>query len=489
MEHGSRRIGRPAARGLGLLRYVGSVRRSVAGSLAVVLLGCGGGEPPRRFNLLLVSVDTLRADRLACYGGPRNVGRAICALADEGTRFQWAFSTAPHTGPSVASLLTSLYPATHRVTQNPRSQLAPEVVTLAEALAAAGYDTAAFISNPVLRSQKRLDQGFRVYDEHMPRRERNRPHFVERHARDTTDAAVAWVQAEAREPWFLWVHYQDPHGPYDPPGARPARDSPGARRLRLLRDHSGRGGIPAYQALPGVFSPAAYQRRYLDEVRFLDAEVARLLQRVDASGEPPAVLLTSDHGEAFGEDGYFFAHGHSVGLEQIRVPLLWRPPPGREGAGVVQTSVSLVDVAPTLLRLVGAALPDGMEGRPLPLAPGLRRAGGRPVFAQQARHVAVIRDGAYYARERTPGSGSGASGRRWGHHNPALPARTAELGPGPTLPGYRDAVGPPVADLERELGGYLGSTETLATPGAPPAGDVDPEIVEQLRALGYTGEE
>jgi hypothetical protein len=112
MEHGSRRIGRPAARGLGLLRYVGGVRRSVAGSLAVVLLGCGGGEPPRRFNLLLVSVDTLRADRLACYGGPRNVGRAICALADEGTRFQWAFSTAPHTGPSVASLLTSLYPAT-----------------------------------------------------------------------------------------------------------------------------------------------------------------------------------------------------------------------------------------------------------------------------------------------------------------------------------------------------------------------------------------
>lgn len=295
----------------------------------VLLAGCAEETP--RPDLLLVTVDTLRADRLACYGGPASVGTGLCALGDRGVRYLWAFAPAPSTAPSVASLLTSRLPSHHGLTQSARTALPDAAVTVAERLGDAGYETAAFVSNPVLSRGRGLEQGFAVYDDHMTRRERNRG-MVEREAGETTDAALAWLKV-ARSPWFLWVHYQDPHGPYEPPHPPHRSDPEGAERLPVLADHSGRGGIPAYQALPGLRSAAAYGERYLDEIRHLDLHVARLVAAADAGGAPPFVVLTADHGEAFGEDGYFFAHGHSVGLDQVRVPLLVRPAapaPGRD---------------------------------------------------------------------------------------------------------------------------------------------------------------
>ena len=129
-------------------------------ALLALLTGCGDSRP----NLLLVTIDTLRADRLECYGGPPGIGHRLCELGAEGTRFEWAFSTAPSTSPSVASLLTSLHVPDHRVTQNLESTLPDEALSVAEVLGEAGYATAAFVSNPMLHRVRRMNQGFDVYD-------------------------------------------------------------------------------------------------------------------------------------------------------------------------------------------------------------------------------------------------------------------------------------------------------------------------------------
>jgi arylsulfatase len=433
-----------------------------------------------------VSVDTLRADRLGCYGGPPDAGARICALGDAGTRFEWAFATSPTTSPSVASLLTSRWVPQHRVTQNVKSYLADEVTTLAEALRDGGYATAAFVSNPMLHHRRRLDQGFDHYDHRMTRRERNRPGFAERDARDTTDTALTWVRTGVSEPWFVWVHYQDPHGPYEPPGAPPARDRPREPRLAVLPNNSGRGGIPRYQALPGAFAASTYEARYLEEIRYLDAQLGRLLDGLDAVGVPPGVLLTADHGEAFGEDGYFFAHGQSAGLDQLRIPLLWRPPPGRRGASVVRQTASLVDVAPSLLRVAGIAIPEAFVGRPLRLERGDASAPQRALFAEASRQIAVIRGRDYYARDRVPGAATRADGHSWGDENPEIPPRSARLDDGPGLPSYQPAGGAADADLEAALARFIAEHPIR---GGNRHDDVPPELRAQLEALGYTDED
>ncbi len=445
-------------------------------ALGVAVAGCS--EPANPPNLLLITVDTLRADRLECYGGPPGVGRAICALGEHGTRFQWAIAAAPYTAPSIASILTSQYPATHGVTQSAVSYLRKSAITLAETLGAAGYTTAAFISNPVIDRSRSLDQGFDVFDQRMRQRERNRPRHVERKAQATADSALAWAQVGVREPWFIWVHFQDPHGPYDAPGAAQTADPPNALRLKVNSSHSGNRGIPQYQVLPGLFTPPAYEARYLDEIRYLDPHVESLVRGLDALGQPPAVLLTSDHGEAFGEDEFYFAHGHSVGLDQIRVPLLWRPSRPREG-NVVTHPVSLLDVAPTLLRVAGLEAPTAFQGRPLPLAEtGVAHEGERPIFSEHVHRLAVISGDTYYARDRRTFDNDERDSISGGRIRP-LPRRSARLRQEGPLPDY---VVEEVAVLEKTLAEYL--DDTRFHQGARRT-DLPRGTREALSVLGY----
>jgi arylsulfatase A-like enzyme len=465
-------------------------------ALALPPLGCGGSapvaDPTGPPNLLLVTVDTLRADRMACYGGRPDVATFLCSLADAGTRFEWAFSTAPYTAPSIASILTGVYPSAHGVRQSAVSYLRGEIDTLPELLQAAGYTTAAFISNPVLERSRQLDQGFGVFDQRMPREERNRPGFVEREARSTTDAALAWAQVAAEPPWFVWVHFQDPHGPYEPPDAAAAYDDPAEARLPLLRnDESGLGGIPAYQQLPGLFTQKAYEDRYLDEIQYLDEHVRRLVTGLDALGDPPAVLLTADHGEAFGEDGYYFAHGHSVGLDQIRVPLLWRPT-AAAAPSVVSAPVSLIDVAPTLLRVAGVETPATWTGRPLPVGGG-DAAADRAIFAEHGRRAAIISGGVYYARDRRPVAPDEVDLNSRGPVK-LLPSRTARLVGLPATDRKDAARALPVyeladrsdaaAALEPALARFLAAAATRRAGAVHDS--VPTEMQERLRALGYS---
>lgn len=457
--------------------------------LLLLAVACGGSKPDsgkaRSPNLLLVTVDTLRADRLACYGGEPGVGEFLCSLADEGTRFEWAFATAPYTAPSIASVLSGLYPSVHGVRQSAVTYLRDEVETFPELLRAAGYQTAAFISNPMLERSRQLNQGFDVYDQRMSREERNRPGIVERVAGSTTDAVLAWAQIAARPPWFVWVHFQDPHGPYEPPDSSKGYDEADGTRLPVLEDdESGLGGIPSYQALPFLFTREAYERRYADEIRYLDIHLKRLVEGLDALGDRPAVLLTADHGEAFGDDGYYFAHGHSVGLDQIRVPLLWRPAaPG--APAVVRAAVSLLDVAPTLLRMAGLEAPEAWPGRPLPVAGSPVPAGApeRAIFAANSRRAAVILGDAYFARdsrkvvEGEPDPDSGGAIK-------LLPARTARLDAPGTLPAYEKAEGSAVAEaLEPALARFLDNAAHSRAGAARES--ISDEMRETLRALGY----
>jgi arylsulfatase len=466
-------------------------RGRAIGALLALALGCRA--PERELpNLALITIDTLRPDRLACGGGAGDVGAAICRVAREGIRYRWSFSTAPSTAPSVASLLTSRYPAQHGVGESAVTQLAPGVETLAELLGAAGYRCGAVIANPVLAGERGFERGFDSFDAEMNRSEPNRPGYRERDARHATDAAIAWL-GNGEGPWFLWVHYQDPHGPYEPPGAVPPVDAPTETPLRVLGDHSGRGGIPRYQKLGDARDPATYARRYVDEIRFLDFEIQRLFEKLAELDPGAGLLLTADHGEAFGEDGYWFAHGHALGFDQIRVPLFWRPPAGMRwtAGGVSDEVVSGIDVAATLVEAAALQLPPGFEGRPLPRDSGelaenhTRRRGrrARAIFAEHRLRAALVIGSHYYARDREPFEGPVADPISGGWLFP-IAARRAELVSEEATPAYFAAAS--AADdaaLEALLADYL--AEPGARKSAEKGGALSPETRAALAALGY----
>ncbi|MEE2675041.1 MAG: sulfatase [Myxococcota bacterium] len=386
-------------------RHLSRLQAAVAACcIAAVPTACGdSAEPPP--NLVLVTVDSLRADFLECYGGKAEVGARMCALGREGTRYAWAFAPASSSPSSIASLLTSQYPSTHGVGVSAASFLRDEFITLAEVLGRGGYATAAFVSSPELNRSRNLQQGFDLYDDRMSR---TLPAGLPwRQATRLSDAALAWLQ-EAESPWFVWIHYREPHGPYQSPALAapspvPAPTSVRGERLQLLATPTGRGGIPGYQAIPGLFTREGYEARYRREIRTVDSQIARLVTEIEAGGEPFGIAVTADHGEAFGEDRYYFSHGHSVGLDQIRVPLFWRPPAGGQSEPI-RVPVSTLDLAPTLLRAAGISAPAPLEGWPLPSGddpPGAPEQ-ARAVFAEHPLQVAVVSGENFYSRLRVP---------------------------------------------------------------------------------------
>jgi len=333
------------------------------------LLACAAGlascapeaAPPPA--VVLITCDTLRADHLGLYGHPGATSPRLDALARESRVFEAAWSMAPLTGPSLSALLTGRLPEELGLDDN-RNVLAGAAETLAERLAGARIDTAAVVSNWVLRRRPELpdagvQQGFAHFDDRMDEVEPSRPDLRERRATRTTDAALAWLDGrDGARPFFLWVHYQDPHGPYTPPDdclRPPVLGSPPEPELAVGTDQRGRGVLPAYQVVDDERRPEAYRARYEGEIRYFDRELGRLLDGLRARGilERALLVFTADHGEALGEHGHYFAHGHDLHRELVRVPLLLRPPGGAREAGRVAAPASHLDLFPTVLGFFG----------------------------------------------------------------------------------------------------------------------------------------
>lgn len=299
----------------------------------VALLGCDAAPPPRP-NVIVVTIDTTRADAIGAYGQVRPTSPRIDALAAGGVLFEDAVTSAPSTLPSHATIFTAKQPFAHGVRSNAGFRLASEHETLAEVLAAAGYATHAEIAAPVLGAEKQLDQGFSVYRDPSAVRDplealdrESRYRRLTRDAEDITDHALAFVREPRSQPFFLWLHYFDPHKPYAPP-----------------------------EDLAGELAP------YHAEIRRVDRELGRLLDELDALGlaERTLVVVTSDHGEGQGQHGEA-THSYFVYESTMRVPLIFA------GAGVpvgvrARSLARTVDVMPTVLELLGLPPLAGVQG-------------------------------------------------------------------------------------------------------------------------------
>ncbi len=279
---------------------------------------------------MLVTIDTLRADRVGAYGAATGATPTLDALAARGVRFGTAIAPTPLTLPSHATLLTALDPPQHGVRGNGSFVLPRELPTLAERMRAAGFATAAFVSAFVLDRRFGLARGFDHYDDALGVQGSD-PGVAARTADRSVDAALAWL-AGAPERFFLWLHLYDPHAPYEPPEPY--------RTQRLGQPYEG-------------------------EIAFADAELGRLLAAIDArfGADGSAVIVTSDHGESLGEHGEA-THAFTVYDATQRVPLLIAGPGLPRGA-VVPAVVRLADLAPTLLELAGADGLGSASGRSL----------------------------------------------------------------------------------------------------------------------------
>jgi arylsulfatase A-like enzyme len=340
---------------------------------------------PERWNVLLITVDTLRADHLGCYGYERATSPHLDALAKESMVFTRAQTPRAKTTPAVASLLSGLYPHEHGV-RDLAQPLDARVPMLQETLRAAGYRTGAIVGNWVLTDARAgLARGFDAWCESLPDAIGVPPDDVpQRSARSLTDGALVALglepggahNVEPREsfvrgdaPWFLWLHYMDPHGPYSPPreydvfaSAAPDPIAPPAERDPLHQVRIADYNVPADARLAdGTIDAARVRDRYDGEIRSTDAEIGRLLERLRAAGslERTLIVVTADHGESLGEHLYWFEHGVYAYQSTCRVPLIVRVPRGARGSR--RGEVSLVDLAPTVCELVGVA-PGSLAG-------------------------------------------------------------------------------------------------------------------------------
>ncbi len=314
-------------------------------SLPLGLAACRAPEAARKPNVLMIVVDTLRWDHVGCYGYSRDTTPAIDRLAADAVRFERAYSTAPWTIPAVASMITGLYPSHHTAISFDR-ELPGEIDTLAEILRREGYATAGIISHSAIDSSHNFDQGFDI--------------FLESEARGHDYASTPGVTEQAVEqlaalsssdaPFFLFVHYFDPHYNYQP-HPEIGFAAPSAGRL------SGEEPMADLRQMEQELTQD--ETRFLldlydEEIRFTDAGIGRLLDRLTDLGqlENTIIVFTSDHGEGFLDHAHL-GHTRSLYEELVRVPLIVRDPSGIRPGRVVQRPVSVVSLTPTLLDLVG----------------------------------------------------------------------------------------------------------------------------------------
>lgn len=345
------------------MRAVG-FRASILATAALGLAGCS--EPPGRTNVVLVVCDTLRADELGCYGNTRGLTPNLDALAGRGALFEHAYAHAPWTLPSASSILTGLPPEEHGAggRLGRYTPLAPGVETLPGILAAGGYRTHGIVSVIFLAPRFGATRDFATLDQRFTTDNRGA-----RDADEVTDAALRWIDRHRDEPFFLLVHYFDPHAVYAPP-------QPFRRRFADPRDREDESfafatseHMTAVREGSLALTPALMQRAhrlYQGEVAFADAEIGRLAAGIEARGlaERTALVVTADHGEEFLDHGGY-EHGHTLYDELLHVPLIVSWPGTVPERTRVEAAVGLVDLAPTVCGIAGQPPPRRASGQDL----------------------------------------------------------------------------------------------------------------------------
>jgi arylsulfatase A-like enzyme len=392
-------------------------------------------------RVLLITIDSLRADHVGAYGGPVPTP-ALDGLAADGALVEWAFTPIPATGPAHASLMTGLHPWRHGTLRN-GAPLDARLPLLAEAARARGLATAAFVSSDNLDRRFGFDRGFDhyVFEPTAPfswRGQKREAFFARGEA--TAAAAMRWITQHADRPFFVWVHLAEPHLPYEPPvGFAVSPSDPVDRTRRSLPT-----GLRDFATLDRL------NRAYRGEVAYADAQVGRLVERLRLLGllDGTAVIATADHGEGLGDHGEL-AHRSNVFDELVRVPFVIRAPgipAGRRLTGAAQ----LEDVAPTVRALIGAEAMGASDGFDLlPWLNGGADASPRTAVVGQRRSAPGRRDlyfesrwpekwigridepGVSYFRDRDPGERQPAPGNGMPPH---LRGQLAPEAPGHAAP-------------------------------------------------------
>lgn len=428
--------------------------------------GCHRAKP----DVYLLLVDTLRADHLGLYGYERHTSPNLDRFAASAVVFEKVVAPAPWTLPSVGSVMTGIYPGAHglraRTQAAGMTALRPAVSTLAEAFAGEGYRTVAVVTNPWLTSGEHgLARGF---EEYVPLEMAN--------ARAVNERSKRLIDREDPRPLFLYLHYMDPHGPYNRlPRFKAAGLGPlPVGSVREL-DAKERARMPDYLRLPGATNLGSYVQLYDRAIRFWDDSFGDWVAWVDArsADSPPVIAVVADHGEEFAERGGW-SHGETLYEEQLSVPWLMRLP-GGSPRRVVDRVVSLIDVAPTLLSVARIPVPETMMGSNV-LDDGFRL--DRPVYAEtDVRSGGIVdprfvqravrrRDEKYIARPSGPECYDLAVDR-------------AERSSGCTTASWSRRA---LEDLER----WTQENEALAEAlGEGEVVELDREQNERLRAIGY----
>ncbi len=425
--------------------------KAVLALLVALLCGCQRGP---RWNVLVVTFDTTRADHLGCYGHDGVRTPVLDALAAAGVLFEQAVAPVPITLPSHSSLMTGKVPFAHGVRDNGLFALGDEQTTLAEILKAGGYRTAAAVGAFPLTARFGIGQGFELFDDHLTSRyedlygerafPKDRFFFDERKAARVNDAVLPWLEEHHREPFFLWLHYFDPHFPHEP---------------------------------PTPYDQLYAHDPYLGEIAYADESLGTLLAELERLGayDRTLIVFTSDHGEGRGEHD---ESTHSMLLYEstLHVPLIVKAPGGLSGTRVAERA-GTVDVLPTVLDLLGLPIPGDLQGE------SLRRhleAGGATSRSPRPR--------AYYAETLSP-----RLIRGWGELRALFAGDEKYVhGPRPELYDLSDdprELTDLSAERPRDAAGLRGQLERYlaehAVAGLDSSVAVDPETARRLAALGY----
>jgi arylsulfatase A-like enzyme len=380
------------------------LRTLAIAALCAGLLACEEPEIVERQasvgpNVLLITIDTLRADRIGSYGYRLPTSPAIDQLASRGVQFTDCTVQWPKTWPSMASMLTGAHPKTIGMKYRQRV-LHPTLLLISELFRNAGYGTGAVVANFNVGKTFGFDQGFDTFVESwqegwaaQPGGDtpfRNAPGKVKQYtnAGIVTDQALGWLKGIGKSrPFFLWLHYMDPHGPYLPPtgyeqyfgGAYDSVTAPEERLPDYQRQVDPENGQP-------ITDLAHYLAQYDREIRYLDDEIGRLLREIDA--DDTLIVFTADHGESLGEHGYYLEHGMFPYQACARVPLIMVQEGRIPGGRVVDSPVGLIDLPATILDLAGIDIPATFEGESLvrSIEAGSMAGGPEYVFMEAGFH-------------------------------------------------------------------------------------------------------